>query len=182
MVCASISPQHTQTCVVIFHAGKSCVVFRRADSLFLWIAGVTRWPGSVHGFSCLFSGCASFCGAACRSFDLTAGVASISPWKSGGVVLARPCVEVLVSRQALRRFLLGSRAALSLRGRASKFRAHGRRCVDFFLEVGRRCPCEAVRQSFGRPEGVASISVGVRHFSCRGVSCVSKISAHGASK
>ncbi|KAJ1142773.1 hypothetical protein NDU88_009086 [Pleurodeles waltl] len=95
------------------------------------------------------------CEAVRQSFDLTAGVASISPGKS---------------------------APLSLRGRASKFRPHGRRRVDFSREVGRRCPCEAVRQSFGRPEGVASISVGVRRFSCRGTSCESKISAHGASK
>ncbi|KAJ1206116.1 hypothetical protein NDU88_001525 [Pleurodeles waltl] len=61
------------------------------------------------------------CEAVRQTFDLTAGVASISPGKSGGVVLARPCVKVSISRQASRRFLLRSRAALSLRGRASKF-------------------------------------------------------------
>ncbi|KAJ1170279.1 hypothetical protein NDU88_002158 [Pleurodeles waltl] len=128
-----------------FPRGESCVVFRHADSLFLWIAGSTRCPGSVRGFSCLFSGCASFCGAARQSFDLTAGVASISPGKSGGVVLARPCVKVSISRQASRRFLLGSRAALSLRGRASKFRSSRRRRVDqrrcaaFFLPRNKLC-------------------------------------------
>ncbi|KAJ1158223.1 hypothetical protein NDU88_010917 [Pleurodeles waltl] len=110
------------------------------------------------------------------------GVASISPWKSGGVVLARPCVEILVSWQASRRFLLGSRAALSLRGHASKFRVHGRRRVDFSWKVGRRCPCEVVRRSLDRPESVALISVGVRRFSRRETSCASKFSAHGASK
>ncbi|KAJ1179139.1 hypothetical protein NDU88_004375 [Pleurodeles waltl] len=104
------------------------------------------------------------------------------PWKSGDVVLARPCVGSLVSRQASCRFLLGSRAALSLRGRASKFRAHGRRRVDFSWKVGRLCPCEVVRRSLDRPEGVASFSVGVRRFSRRETSGASKFSAHGASK
>ncbi|KAJ1140391.1 hypothetical protein NDU88_006744 [Pleurodeles waltl] len=70
------------------------------------------------------------CEAVRQSFDLTAGVASISPAESGGVVLARPCVKVLISRQVSRRFLPGSRAALSLRGRASKFRSSRRRRVD----------------------------------------------------
>ncbi|KAJ1189106.1 hypothetical protein NDU88_005857 [Pleurodeles waltl] len=79
-------------------------------------------------------------------------------------------------------FLLVFRLRVVLRGCASKFRSHGRRRVDFSLEVGRRCPCEAVRQSFGRPKCVASISVCVQRFSCRGTSCASKISAHGASK
>ncbi|KAJ1100646.1 hypothetical protein NDU88_005727 [Pleurodeles waltl] len=60
------------------------------------------------------------CEAVRQSFDLTAGVASISPAESGGVVLATPCVKVLIAQQASRRFLLRSRAALSLRGRASK--------------------------------------------------------------
>ncbi|KAJ1197615.1 hypothetical protein NDU88_001471 [Pleurodeles waltl] len=73
------------------------------------------------------------------------GVASISPAESGGVVLARPCVKVLISRQALRRFLLRSRAALSLQGRASKFRSSRRRRVDqrrcaaFFLPQNKLC-------------------------------------------
>ncbi|KAJ1180746.1 hypothetical protein NDU88_005963 [Pleurodeles waltl] len=128
-----------------FPRGEPGVVFRRADSLLLWFAGSTRCPGSVGGFSCLFSGCASFCRAARRSFDLTAGVASISPAESGGVVLARPCVKVLISRQASRRFLLESRAALSLRGRASKFWSSRRRRVDqcqcaaFFLPRNKLC-------------------------------------------
>ncbi|KAJ1177646.1 hypothetical protein NDU88_002898 [Pleurodeles waltl] len=78
--------------------------------------------------------------------------------------------------------LLVFRQRVVPRGCASKFRSHGRRRVDFSLEVGRRCPCEAVRRSSGRPEGVASISVGVRRFSHRGTSCASKISAHEASK
>ncbi|KAJ1107858.1 hypothetical protein NDU88_005246 [Pleurodeles waltl] len=85
------------------------------------------------------------CEAVRQSFDLMAGVASISPWKLGGVVLARPCVKVLISRQVSRRFLLGSRAALSLRGRASKFRSSRRRRVDhrrcaaFFLSRNKLC-------------------------------------------
>ncbi|KAJ1162608.1 hypothetical protein NDU88_003076 [Pleurodeles waltl] len=77
--------------------------------------------------------------------------------------------------------LLVFRLRVVPRGCVSKFHSHGRRRVDF-LEVGRRCPCESVRQSFGRPEGVASISVGVRRFSRRGTSCASKISAHEVSK
>ncbi|KAJ1202656.1 hypothetical protein NDU88_006453 [Pleurodeles waltl] len=40
------------------------------------------------------------------------------------------CAEISLSQQASRRFLLGSRAALSLRGRASKFRLSRRRRVD----------------------------------------------------
>ncbi|KAJ1171358.1 hypothetical protein NDU88_003221 [Pleurodeles waltl] len=126
-MCASISPQHTQTCVVIFHAGKSCVVFRRADSLFLWIAGITRCPGSVRGFSCLFSGCASVCGAARRNYDLTAGVASISPLEVG----LRGCASKLRSHGRRRvDFSSRGRAAWSLRSRASDFRSAQERCVD----------------------------------------------------
>ncbi|KAJ1179529.1 hypothetical protein NDU88_004763 [Pleurodeles waltl] len=67
--------------------------------------------------------------------------------------------------------LLVFRLRVVPRGCVLKFRSHGRRRVDFSLEVGRRCPCEAVRRSSGRPEGVASISVGVRRFSRRGTSC-----------
>ncbi|KAJ1115610.1 hypothetical protein NDU88_003832 [Pleurodeles waltl] len=103
MVCVSVAPLHTRTCVVIFHSGKTCVVFRHADHLLLWVAGITRCPGSVRGFSCLFSGCASVRGAVRRNFTLMAGGASISPWKSGGVVLARPCVKVSVVPKASRR-------------------------------------------------------------------------------
>ncbi|KAJ1144896.1 hypothetical protein NDU88_011190 [Pleurodeles waltl] len=55
-------------------------------------------------------------------------------------------------------FLLVFRLRVVLRGCASKFRSHGRRCIDFSLEVRRRCPCEAVRQSFDLTAGVASIS------------------------
>ncbi|KAJ1198195.1 hypothetical protein NDU88_002039 [Pleurodeles waltl] len=54
--------------------------------------------------------------------------------------------------------LLIFRLRVVLRGCASKFRSHGRRRVDFSLEVGRRCPCEAVRRNFGLTAGVASIS------------------------
>ncbi|KAJ1171354.1 hypothetical protein NDU88_003217 [Pleurodeles waltl] len=141
-MCASISPQHTRTCVVIFHAGKSCVVFRRADSLFLWIAGITRCPGSVPGFSCLFSGCALVCGAARRNYDLTAGVASISPLEVG----LRGCASKLRSHG--RRhvdFSSRGRAALSLRSRASDFRSSQehrvdqRLCAAFFLPRNKLC-------------------------------------------
>ncbi|KAJ1091248.1 hypothetical protein NDU88_004375, partial [Pleurodeles waltl] len=54
--------------------------------------------------------------------------------------------------------LLIFRLRVVLRGCASKFRSHGRRRVDFSLEVGRCCPCEAVRRNFGLTAGVASIS------------------------
>ncbi|KAJ1181382.1 hypothetical protein NDU88_006589 [Pleurodeles waltl] len=54
--------------------------------------------------------------------------------------------------------LLIFRLRVVLRGCASKFRSHGRRRVDFSLEVGRRCPCEAVRRNLGLTAGVASIS------------------------
>ncbi|KAJ1180749.1 hypothetical protein NDU88_005966 [Pleurodeles waltl] len=57
-------------------------------------------------------------------------------------------------------FLLVFRLRVVLRGCASKFRSHGRRRVDFSIGVGRRCPCEAVRQSFDLTAGVASISPG----------------------
>ncbi|KAJ1143891.1 hypothetical protein NDU88_010193 [Pleurodeles waltl] len=40
------------------------------------------------------------------------------------------------------------------------FRSHSRHRVDFSWEVGRRCPCEAVRQSFDLTAGIASISPG----------------------
>ncbi|KAJ1197162.1 hypothetical protein NDU88_001024 [Pleurodeles waltl] len=85
------------------------------------------------------------CEAVRRKFGLTAGVASISPWKSGGVVLARPCVKVSHSRWASRRFLLESRAALSLRGCASKSRSSRgrrvdqRRCAAFFSPRNKLC-------------------------------------------
>ncbi|KAJ1123240.1 hypothetical protein NDU88_001713 [Pleurodeles waltl] len=103
MVGASVSPLHTRTCDVIFHAGKSCVVFRCADSLLLWFAGLPDVAGSVRGNLGSFSGCASFRWAVRGIFSLTAGVTSISSLKSGGVVQARPCVEVPVRPQALRR-------------------------------------------------------------------------------
>ncbi|KAJ1200140.1 hypothetical protein NDU88_003967 [Pleurodeles waltl] len=141
-VCASISPQHTRTCVVIFHAGKSGVVFRRVDSLFLWIAGITRCPGSVRGFSCLFSGCASICGAARRIYELTAGVASISPLDFD----LRGCALKLRSHGRRRvDFSSRGRAALSLRGRASDLRSSQerrvdqRRCAAFFSPRNKLC-------------------------------------------
>ncbi|KAJ1171466.1 hypothetical protein NDU88_003327 [Pleurodeles waltl] len=55
-------------------------------------------------------------------------------------------------------FLLVFRLRVVLRGCTSKFRSHGRRRVDFSCGVGRRCRCEAVRQSFDLTAGVASIS------------------------
>ncbi|KAJ1205169.1 hypothetical protein NDU88_000604 [Pleurodeles waltl] len=61
--------------------------------------GDYQMTGAVRGFSCLFSGCASFRGTVRRNFALTAGVVSISPWKSGGVVLSRLCVEVPAVRK-----------------------------------------------------------------------------------
>ncbi|KAJ1199086.1 hypothetical protein NDU88_002924 [Pleurodeles waltl] len=78
MVCASVSPLHTRTCVVIFHLGKTCVVFRHVDRLPLWIAGLPDVPGSVRGFLGLLSVCASFRGAVRRIFFLTASVVLIS--------------------------------------------------------------------------------------------------------
>ncbi|KAJ1156839.1 hypothetical protein NDU88_009556 [Pleurodeles waltl] len=55
-------------------------------------------------------------------------------------------------------FLLVFRLRVVLRGCASKFRSHGRHRVDFSCGVGRRCPCEAMRQSFDLTAGVTSIS------------------------
>ncbi|KAJ1197617.1 hypothetical protein NDU88_001473 [Pleurodeles waltl] len=91
------------------------------------------------------TGAGEACKVAVPSNAAQRGVASISPAESGCVVLARPCVKVLISRQASCRFLLWSRAALSLRGRASKFRSSRRRRVDqrrcaaFFLPRNKLC-------------------------------------------
>ncbi|KAJ1091459.1 hypothetical protein NDU88_004583 [Pleurodeles waltl] len=68
---------------MIFHSGKTCVVFRHSDRLLLWFAGLPDVPGSVHGFFGLFSGCASFREAVRGIFFLTAGVASISSLEVG---------------------------------------------------------------------------------------------------
>ncbi|KAJ1184159.1 hypothetical protein NDU88_000969 [Pleurodeles waltl] len=82
--------------------------------------------------------------------------------------------------------LLVFRLRVVLRGCASKFRSHGKRRVDFTLEVGRRCPCEAVRQSFALTVGVASISPGkssgfVLARLCVGVSIAPRASRRSAS-
>ncbi|KAJ1130274.1 hypothetical protein NDU88_008628 [Pleurodeles waltl] len=134
MVCASVSLLHTRTCVIIFHAGRCasfygkknrvCVGFapshtdlrryfsleedvchfRHADRLLLWIAGLPDVPGSVRGFLGFLSSCASFRGGCAWNF-LSHGRRRVD-------------------------FLSGSRAALSMRGRASKFRSPRRRCVE----------------------------------------------------
>ncbi|KAJ1153682.1 hypothetical protein NDU88_006440 [Pleurodeles waltl] len=125
-VCVDFSPAHTDL-RRYFPRGEVGVFFRRSDSLFLWIAGITRCPGSVRGFSCLFSGCASVCGAARRNYDLTAGVASISPLDFD----LRGCALKLRSHGRRRvDFSSRGRAALSLRGRASDLRSSQERRVD----------------------------------------------------
>ncbi|KAJ1137968.1 hypothetical protein NDU88_004361 [Pleurodeles waltl] len=125
-VCVDFSSAHTDL-RRYFPRGEVGVVFRRVDSLFLWIAGITRCPGSVLGFSCLFSGCASVCGAARRNYDLTAGVASISPLDYD----LRGCALKLRSHGRRRvDFSSRGRAALSLRGRASDLRSSPERRVD----------------------------------------------------
>ncbi|KAJ1199790.1 hypothetical protein NDU88_003622 [Pleurodeles waltl] len=124
--CVDFSPAHTDL-RRYFPRGEVGVVFRRSDSLFLWIAGITRCPGSVRGFSCLFSGCASVCGAARRNYDLTAGVASISPLDFD----LRGCALKLRSHGRCRvDFSSRGRAALSVRGRASDLRSSQERRVD----------------------------------------------------
>ncbi|KAJ1140370.1 hypothetical protein NDU88_006725 [Pleurodeles waltl] len=104
--------------------------------------GITRCPGSVRGFSCLFSGCASICGAARRIYELTAGVASISPLDFD----LRGCALKLRSHGRCRvDFSSRGRAALSLRGRASDLRSSQerrvdqRRCAAFFSLRNKLC-------------------------------------------
>ncbi|KAJ1214924.1 hypothetical protein NDU88_002535 [Pleurodeles waltl] len=130
MVCASISPQHTRTCVVIFHAGKSGVVFRRADSLFLWFVGLPDVPGSVRGILGLFSGCASFRWAVRGIFSLTAAVASISVLESGGV-----CPGEAVRRSSGRTAGVVSSAVFPDR-RAVNYSLRSKLCVEFFGAQG----------------------------------------------
>ncbi|KAJ1137971.1 hypothetical protein NDU88_004364 [Pleurodeles waltl] len=140
-VCVDFSSAHTEL-RRYFPRGEVGVIFRRVDSLFLWIAGITRCPGSVLGFSCLFSGCASVCGAARRNYDLTAGVASISPLDYD----LRGCALKLRSHGRRRvDFSSRGRAALSLRGRASDLRSSPERRVDqrrsaaFFSPQNKMC-------------------------------------------
>ncbi|KAJ1175208.1 hypothetical protein NDU88_000499 [Pleurodeles waltl] len=116
---------------------------------------VRRFLPSTHGLASLFftrGSRASFSGARTVSFCGSRGLPDVpglcvdSPAcfpaarRSAGL-----CVEISLSQQALRRFLLGSRAALSLRGRASKFRSSRRRRVDqrqcaaFFLPRNKLC-------------------------------------------
>ncbi|KAJ1204426.1 hypothetical protein NDU88_008204 [Pleurodeles waltl] len=133
MVCASVTSLHTRICVVIFHAGRRASFYRRKSGVCVGCApshmDLCRYF-SLGGRRALFSGTRTVSFYGSRGLPDVPGLCVDSPAcfpaarRSAGL-----CVEISLSRQALHRFLLGSRAALSLRGRAAKFRSARRLCV-----------------------------------------------------
>ncbi|KAJ1188872.1 hypothetical protein NDU88_005629 [Pleurodeles waltl] len=138
MVCASVTPLHTRTCVVIFHAGRRASYYGKKDGVCVGLApshmDLRRYFSLGEDLRCF--------PARGPSPSMDRGITRcrrVCAWIPRLVIRLRVipggCAWNFLSHGRRRvDFLSGSRAALSMRGRASKFRIvhRGASCASKF--------------------------------------------------
>ncbi|KAJ1131355.1 hypothetical protein NDU88_009692 [Pleurodeles waltl] len=139
MVCASVTPLHTRTCVVIFHAGRRALFYGKKNGV---CAGFAPSQTDFHRYFSLWEDVRHF-PARGPSPSMDRGITRcprVCAWIPRLLIRLRVvpggCAWNFLSHGSLRAdFLSGSRAALSMRGRVSKFRSHRRRHVERRLSL-----------------------------------------------
>ncbi|KAJ1103658.1 hypothetical protein NDU88_001079 [Pleurodeles waltl] len=136
MVCASVSPLHTRTCVVIIHAGKTCSISGVRTGLLCGSWGFQMPRGlCVESWACRPAACRS--GGLCVEFSSSRQASLRFPlWKSGGVVQAGCALKFRSHRRRrVNLFLAGSSSVFPDR-RAVNFSPQSKLCVEFFCAQG----------------------------------------------